>query len=130
MSRLRRLHRSARSRGLRSSQHEAGPTRGSTVQRTSADLTWATLHSGWRWRRSAAPPATWGVAMLVPENWAQVPSRDGTDERIETPGAVTSGFSRSARGVGPLEEKEAITLDLDTAATEMARAAVPGEEIG
>src|SRR5205823_4182850 len=66
--------------------------------------------------------------MLVPENCVQLPSRDGTDERIATPGALTSGFSRSASVVGPLEEKDATTSDLETAATEIASAAVPGEE--
>ena len=42
--------------------------------RTSADLICATVQSGWRWRRSAAAPATCGEAMLVPLNDAQLPS--------------------------------------------------------
>ena len=37
---------------------------------TSADLICAGVHSGWRWRSSAAAPATAGEAMLVPD---QVP---------------------------------------------------------
>ena len=43
--------------------------------------------------------------MLVPLSVVQVPSRRGTDERIATPGAVTSGFSWSEIGVGPPDEK-------------------------
>src|SRR5262245_22322136 len=46
-----------------------------------------------------------------------------------TPGAVTSGLSRSEMGVGPPEEKYAITPVLLAAATEIAPAAVAGEVI-
>src|ERR1044072_5269654 len=46
-----------------------------------------------------------------------------------TPGAVTSGLSRSESGVGPPEEKYAITPVLLAAATEIAPAAVEGEPI-
>ena len=42
----------------------------------------------------AAMPATCGDAMLVPLNSAQL--EFGSDERTFTPGAVTSGLSRSA----------------------------------
>src|SRR5262245_25596772 len=65
--------------------------------------------------------------MLVPLHCAQEPSRAGTEERTATPGAVTSGFICSERGVGPPEEKLAITLGLVDAATVIASGAVPGE---
>src|SRR5579859_787070 len=96
---------------------------------SSADLICWTLQSGWRWRNSAAPPATCGAAMLVPLNCDQVPRRGGTDERIETPGALTSGFIASVTGVGPPEENGAMTSFFATAAGVMAPAAVPGDEI-
>ena len=76
--------------------------------RTSADLICATVHVGWRCRRSAAPPATWGAAMLVPLNSAHVPSRVGTDESTPDPGATTSGFNRNEYGVGAPDEKSTI----------------------
>ena len=40
---------------------------------TRADLTSAGDQSGWSWRSTAAAPATWGVAMLVPWNMAYSP---------------------------------------------------------
>ena len=56
----------------------------------------------------------------------------GTDERIETPGALTSGFSRSESGVGPEALKSArpltAPLGLVTAATVIALSDVPGED--
>src|SRR5439155_56925 len=52
--------------------------------------------------------------MLVPLSAAQVPSRGGTDERIDTPGAVTSGLNWSPTGVGPLDEKYAIGATPET----------------
>ena len=73
----------------------------------SADFTCAGVHVGWRWRSSATPPATCGAAMLVPESVAY--ESPGAAEKIETPGALTSGFRRSESGVGPLEENEATT---------------------
>src|SRR5207237_8296843 len=87
-----------------------------------------TVQSGWRWRRSAAPPATCGLAMLVPLSCAQVSSCFGTDDRIATPGAVTSGLSWSEIGVGPLDENDAITSLFVAAATVIASGAVPGDE--
>jgi hypothetical protein len=97
---------------------------------TSAALTCSGVQFGWRWSSSAAPPATCGEAMLVPENVAQVP---GTEERMRTPGAATSGLSRSEIGVGPADEKPASWLgapedEVVTAATVIARAELPGEE--
>src|SRR5690349_3351940 len=65
--------------------------------------------------------------MLVPLHSAHSPSREGTDDRTLTPGAVTSGFICSEMGVGPPEEKLAITFDLLEAAVVMARGAVPGD---
>ena len=47
--------------------------------------------------------------MLVPESEPQRLSRRGTEETMPTPGAVTSGFSASETGVGPAEEKSAMT---------------------
>jgi hypothetical protein len=66
--------------------------------------------------------------MLVPLRRPKVPSRAGSDERIETPGAATSGFIPSETGVGPADEKLAITLCESTAATVIASGALPGEE--
>ena len=59
--------------------------------------------------------------------------RPGSDERIATPGALTSGLSRSESGVGPEPLKSASSLSplasgSVTAATVIARAEVPGEE--
>ena len=49
--------------------------------------------------------------MLVPLQLCgdHVPSLGGSDERMSTPGAVTSGFIWSEIGVGPADEKPAIT---------------------
>ena len=99
---------------------------------SSADFTCAGVHVGWRSSRSAAAAATCGAAMLVPlqswfDHWLW-----GSEERRSTPGAVTSGFSWSEIGVGPLDENPAITSagplspSVD-AATVIAFAAVPGE---
>ena len=100
--------------------------------RTSADFTWAGVQVGWRCRSSATAPATCGAAMLVPSQAAQSPSRRGSDERICTPGAATSGFSWRLIGVGPPEEKSAIRstpmpFPSPEAATEIALGAVAGE---
>ena len=97
---------------------------------TSADFTWATVQPGWRCTSSAAAPATCGEAMLVPEEAVQPL---GTEERTSTPGAETSGFSRSEIAVGPTEEKSARTIvdgvpPTSTAATVIARAELPGDE--
>src|SRR2546422_5622628 len=96
---------------------------------TSADLSCAVVQSGWRSLSSAAEPATWGEAMLVPLNWAHVPSCAGTDERMLTPGAVTSGLSRSDTGFGPADEKLAILFCLLAAAAVITPGALPGELI-
>ena len=68
--------------------------------------------------------------MLVPES--VVHEERGAAERIPTPGALTSGFSCSERGDGPLDEKPATTLagafrDVETAPTVIASGAVPGD---
>ena len=68
-----------------------------------------------------------GDVMLVPLHADHEPSRAGTEERTLTPGAVTSGFICSEMGVGPPDEKLAITFDLEAAAEVIARGAVPGE---
>src|SRR5262249_28743370 len=66
-------------------------------------------------------------AMLVPSRNCHVPSCAGTDERMLTPGAVTSGLSASETGDGPPDEKGAITPPLVAAATAIAFEAVAGE---
>jgi hypothetical protein len=66
--------------------------------------------------------------MLVPEKPAQLPSRAGTEDRIWTPGAVTSGFIWSVIGVGPLEEKPASRPSGVEAAAVIAEGDDPGEE--
>src|SRR5215207_11316789 len=67
--------------------------------------------------------------MLVPLKCAQSPTRRGTDERTPTPGAVTSGFMRSAYGVGPPDENGATTAPPSSlsAATVIARSELPGD---
>jgi hypothetical protein len=70
-----------------------------------------------------------GEAMLVPEIDDQPP---GTEEKMPTPGAATSGLKRSEMVVGPTEEKSAWTLraadpPVSTAATVIARAEFAGD---
>ena len=85
---------------------------------------------GCRSSSRAAAPAICGVAIDVPDIASQWPP--GTEDRIETPGALMSGLSRSDSGVGPAELKSARVLPPDasglvTAATVIARSEVPGE---
>ena len=95
----------------------------------SAALSCATDQVGWRSRRSAAAPEICGVAIDVPDIASQRPP--GMEERIDTPGALTSGFRRRDNGVGPDELKSASSLPEAsgsvTAPTVMARSEVPGE---
>ena len=101
------------------------PARGFAVA-VSAALTSAGLQLGWRWRRSATAPETWGAAMLVPDDRPQPP---GCEERIDVPGATTSGFRRSEIGVGPADEKLAMdgeAVDV-VAPTVIAATALPGD---
>src|SRR5918992_1142019 len=107
----------------------APPSNAGDAVNASADLTCFTVHVGCRCVSSAAAPATWGAAMLVPEKAAQVPRRTGTDDRIWTPGAVTSGFSWSEIGVGPADEKSARRASTVEAAAVMAERAAPGDAI-
>src|SRR6185437_13223717 len=87
---------------------------------TSADFSCATVQLGWRSFRIAAPPATCGLAMLVPPSCPHGPPwPGGSDEVIATPGALTSGFRRSDTGAGPADEKSAILFFTDAAATEI-----------
>jgi hypothetical protein len=67
--------------------------------------------------------------MLVPLNEDHSPMRGGTDERIATPGALTSGFIASDTGVGPADENGAMMSVFVTAAAVIAPDALPGEEI-
>ena len=67
--------------------------------------------------------------MLVPLNESQLPSRMGTEDRIPTPGAVTSGFINSDSGVGPLDDQSAISKLSSAAATVIAPAAVAGDQM-
>jgi hypothetical protein len=64
--------------------------------------------------------------MLVPDESCQPP---GLEERIDVPGATTSGFSRNETGVGPAEEKLAIDGEAPdvVAPTVIAAAELPGE---
>ena len=48
---------------------------------------------------------------------------------METPGAAMSGFKTSETGVGPADEKSAITPRELTAPTVIAPGALPGDEI-
>ena len=68
--------------------------------------------------------------MLVPENVAHPP---GTDERMPTPGAETSGLRRSESVEGPADEKLSIWSSAPlarvvTAPTVIAFAVVPGDQ--
>ncbi len=94
-----------------------------------AALSCATDQVGWRSRRSAAAPEICGVAIDVPDIASQRPP--GMEERIDTPGALTSGFRRRDNGVGPDELKSASSLPEAsgsvTAPTVIARSDVPGE---
>ena len=73
--------------------------------------------------------------MLVPLISSHRPSTAGTEERTSPPGAVTSGFRRSANSVGPADEKPAIRSGSGEpwppvdAATAIAFAALAGELI-
>ncbi len=64
--------------------------------------------------------------MLVPE---EIPHPPGCEERIDVPGATTSGFRRSESGVGPADEKLAIAgVEPDVVApTVIASLELPGE---
>src|SRR4051794_16642432 len=73
----------------------------------SADLNCCGVHVGCRCLRTATAPATCGVAMLVPSQLSQ--SLPGTEERMFSPGAVTSSLNCSESGDGALSEKPAIT---------------------
>src|SRR3954471_6038106 len=66
--------------------------------------------------------------MLVPLSSPKVPWLVGRDERMFTPGAATSGFICNETGVGPADEKAAMTLREETAATVIASGALPGDE--
>ncbi len=61
---------------------------------TSADLICATVQLGRCCLSRATPPATCGLAMLVPSSGPHgPPCLFGSDDVIATPGALTSGFS-------------------------------------
>src|SRR5690242_16872633 len=82
---------------------------------------------------SAATPATWGVAMLVPSAFVQSASIGlprlvpvARQDAISLPGAVTSGFARPS-GVGPTLEKSVMWSLSSEAATVIALAARPGQ---
>src|SRR5262245_38348224 len=66
------------------------------------------LSAGLAESSSAATPAVWGLAMLVPLKLEYRLLR--IEERIPTPGAATSGFSRLLPSIatGPREEKLAM----------------------
>ena len=67
--------------------------------------------------------------MLVPESAAQPPPE--TEESTSTPGAATSGLSRSEIVVGPTDENSAcvrVVWLISTAPTLIARAELAGDE--
>src|SRR5919109_2055562 len=105
------------------------PSNAGRAVRARAAFTWATLQVGWRCVSKAAAPATCGAAMLVPDRPCHVPSRAGTEERIPTPGAVTSGFNCSEIGVGPADEKPESRASTSDAAAVIADRAEPGDAI-
>src|SRR6476620_2734420 len=77
-----------------------------------ADFTAAGDHAGFLPRMRAPKPATWGEAMDVPDmnpNLSPPAPIGETPARMATPGAATSGFSRSESVAisGPREEKPA-----------------------
>ncbi len=82
--------------GLDSEAPFVGLFTGLWAEFTRADLTCSGDQSGWSCMRSAAEPATWGVAMLVPWKKAKhgglAQAKLGTEEYTFTPGAVTSGL--------------------------------------
>src|SRR5215207_43168 len=97
---------------------------------TSADRSCMGVQVGCRLRSSATAPATCGAAMLVPLSSDHSPL--GTEERIDEPGAATSGLSRSETGVGPADENDEIVpagsvRPFETEATLIADAALAGE---
>jgi hypothetical protein len=81
--------------------------RAGTAVDSSADFTCAGVHCGWRSSSRATPPATCGLAMLVPLKPAHSPCERGTADRTATPGALTSGFICREYGVGPPDENDA-----------------------
>lgn len=122
---------SAAATSTRPAPARVGPARPSPVVTdlavtVRAALTCSGVQSGWRCRSSAAAPATCGAAMLVPE---ESPHPPGRDDRIDVPGATTSGLRRSEIGVGPAAEKLAIAgVGVGVVApTVIARAALPGD---
>ena len=117
------------SRSAETSALEPSGCTGSPVD-TSADLICSTVQVGCRSLSTAAPPATCGLAILVP--LSSVHWSFGKDESTSTPGAVTSGFNWSERGVGPVDENGAIasagpSVPMVDAATAIACGAVAGE---
>jgi hypothetical protein len=84
------------------------PQAGPAVE-TNADRIWLGVQDGCACRSSAAAPATWGAAMLVPSKTANgdpLPADSGdVDERICPPGAATSGLSTWPKLVGAADEK-------------------------
>src|SRR3990172_6559275 len=58
----------------------------------------STVSAGLRDLRTATAPVTWGVAMEVPPKTMYPP---GTEERMLSPGALTSGLTDPSQGEGP-----------------------------
>src|SRR5436309_15899315 len=76
---------------------------------------------------SAAAPATCGVAIEVPLSVAYALPR--YDDRIDCPGAITSGFTARFFMFGPRDEKLEIVSVTSVEPTVIALRAVPGLEI-
>jgi len=77
----------------------------------SADLTCHGDHVGCCWSRSAAAPATCGVAIEVPAKTEKVEPvvSGGVEDRTSSPGAETSGLRSWPKSVGPADEKLVMT---------------------
>ena len=121
---------SARPTAIRPPPVRSGPFGSGEAVVTSAERSCAGVHVGCRLRSSATAPVTCGAAMLVPLSSDHEPS--GVDERIDEPGAATSGLSRSESGVGPADENDEIEpagseRPFETEATLIADAALAGE---
>src|SRR3990172_4955126 len=83
----------------------------------------STVSAGLRDRRTATAPVTWGVAMEVPPKTMYPP---GTEERMLSPGALTSGLTDPSQGEDPWPLKKAMSSRRSVAPTAKDSAYVPG----
>src|SRR5688572_30334283 len=98
-----------------------------------AALSRAPSQSGWSWARIAAAPATWGVAIDVPELAWYESGPPGSElwllraAVMSTPGAVMSGLRAEFSTTGPRLDRSARASALSTAPTVSADGALPGD---